>query len=197
MVIWQYTYIICHIIWAQRPKMKRSDGVLIFYSKIKSFQYFQCLAANVSDVSVLSHVESLGNFKNKYKTKEEKVRNQTIHNKEEEERKKKKKRRRTYQTEKKKKEKKKKKRRGRRIDQQRRRRKKGKKKKKKQLLHDATLDSSSSSSFSPSLFSFLTNETFWPGIHLPAKTAGFCRYSQYAIGTAGIFSGTKQGGYLY
>ena len=91
MVIWQYTYIICHIIWAQRPKMKISDGVLIFYSKIKSFQYFQCLAANVSDVSVLSHVESLGNFKNKYKTKEEKVRNQTIHNKEEEERKKKKK----------------------------------------------------------------------------------------------------------
>ena len=49
------------------------------------------MAANVSDVSVLSHVESLGNFKNKYKTKEEKVRNQTIHNKEEEERKKKKK----------------------------------------------------------------------------------------------------------
>ena len=118
MVIWQYTYIICHIIWAQRPKMKRSDGVLIFYSKIKSFQYFQCLAANVSDVSVLSHVESLGNFKNKYKTKEEKVRNQTIHNKEEEERKKKKKKGdgHTRQRRRRKK-KKKKKRRGRRIDQ--------------------------------------------------------------------------------
>ena len=50
-------------------------GELIFYSKIKSFQCFQCLAA------ILSHVESLGNFKNKYKIKKEKVRNQTIHNK--------------------------------------------------------------------------------------------------------------------
>ena len=50
-------------------------GELIFYSKIKSFQCFQCLAA------VLSHAESLGNFKNKYKIKKEKVRNQTIHNK--------------------------------------------------------------------------------------------------------------------
>ena len=28
---------------------------------------------------------------------------------------------------------------------------------------------------------------FQPSIHLPAKTAGFCRYSQYAIGTVGIF----------
>ena len=50
-------------------------GELIFYSKIKCPQCFQCLAA------VLSHVESLGNFKNKYKIKKEKVRNQTIHNK--------------------------------------------------------------------------------------------------------------------
>ena len=117
-----------------KPKLKRSDGELIFYSKIKSFQYFQCLATSVS---VLSHVESLGNFKNKYKTKKEKVRNQTTYitkfskkkesetNKEEEEKKRK------------------------------------KKKKKKQLLHGATPASLSSSSFSPSsLFSFLTNETF-------------------------------------
>ena len=50
-------------------------GEFIFYSKIKSFQCFQCLAA------ILSHVESLGNFKNKYKIKKERVRNQTIHNK--------------------------------------------------------------------------------------------------------------------
>ena len=58
-------------------------GELIFYSKIKSFQCFQCLAA------ILSHVESLGNFKNKYKIKKEKVRNQTIHNKVQEKKKKK------------------------------------------------------------------------------------------------------------
>ena len=43
-----------------------------FIQKIKSFQYCQWLAASVS---VQNHVESLGNFKNKYKTKEEKVRN--------------------------------------------------------------------------------------------------------------------------
>ena len=122
-------------------------GELIFYSKIKSFQCFQCLAA------VLSHAESLGNFKNKYKIKKEKVRNQTIHNKVQQ--KQNMRGRRIDQTEKKKK---KKKMIGRRIDQQRRRRKKGKKKK-KQLLHGATPASSSSSSFSPSsLFSFLTND---------------------------------------
>ena len=39
--------------WAQRPKLKRSEGELsrgelIFYSKNKSFQYFQCQAASVS-----------------------------------------------------------------------------------------------------------------------------------------------------
>ena len=100
MAIWQYTYVICHIIWAQRPKLKRSIGELIFYSKIKSFQYFQCLAASVS---VLSHMESLGNIKNKYKTKKEKVRNHTIHNKVQQ----KKKKKRGRQTEKKKKKKKK------------------------------------------------------------------------------------------
>ena len=54
---------------------KEVMGELIFYSKIKSFQCFQSLAA------VLSHVESLENFKNKYKIKKEKVRNETIHNK--------------------------------------------------------------------------------------------------------------------
>ena len=124
-------------------------GELIFYSKIKCPQCFQCLAA------VLSHVESLGNFKNKYKIKKEKVRNQTIHNKVQQKKKKNTRRRRTDPTEKKKK---KKKGRGRQTDQQRRRRKKGKKKK-KQLLHDATPASSSSSFFSPSsLFSFLTND---------------------------------------
>ena len=79
-------------------------GELIFYSKIKSFQCFQCLAA------VLSYVESLGNFKNKYKIKKEKVRNQTIHNKVQKKKKKKNMRgRRTDPTEKKKKKKKKKK----------------------------------------------------------------------------------------
>ena len=105
-----------------------------FIQKLKTF--------NISNARQLvsmycSHVESLGNFKNKYKTKKEKVRNQTTYitkfskkkesetNKEEEEKKRK------------------------------------KKKKKKQLLHGATPASLSSSSFSPSsLFSFLTNETF-------------------------------------
>ena len=117
-------------------------GELILYSKIKSFQ-------------CLSHVESLRNFKNKYKIKKEKVRNQTIHNKVQQKKKKNTRRRRTDPTEKKKK---KKKGRGRQTDRQRRRRKKGKKKK-KQLLHGATPASSSSSSFSPSsLFSFLTND---------------------------------------
>ena len=86
---------------------------LIFYSKIKSFQCFQCLAA------VPSHVESLGNLKNKYKIKKVKVRNQTIHNKVQQ--KQNMRGRRTEPTEKKKK---KKKRRGRRTNQQRRRRKK-------------------------------------------------------------------------
>ena len=36
--------------------------------------------------------------------------------------------------------------------------------------------------------------TFWPGIHLPACTAGFC---QYEADTAGIFTCTKQRGILY
>ena len=35
---------------------------------------------------------------------------------------------------------------------------------------------------------------FRPDIHLPAKKAGFHRYSRYV---AGIFSSTKKGGYLY
>ena len=142
-------------------------GELIFYSKIKSFQCFQCLAA------VPSHVESLGNLKNKYKIKKVKVRNQTIHNKVQQ--KQNMRGRRTEPTEKKKKKKKKgegdgqtnrekeEKKRGRRRNRQRRRRKKGKKKKKqkkkKLLLHGATPASSSSSSFSPSsLFSFLAND---------------------------------------
>ena len=76
--------------------------------------------------AVLSHVESLGNLKNKYKIKKVKVRNQTIHNKVQQ--KQDMRGRRTESTEKKKK---KKKRRGRRTNQQRRRRKKGKKKKQK------------------------------------------------------------------
>ena len=142
-------------------------GELIFYSKIKSFQCFQCLAA------VPSHVEGLGNLKNKYKIKKVKVRNQTIHNKVQQ--KQNMRGRRTEPTEKKKKKKKgegdgqtnreeEEKKRGRRRNRQRRRRKKGKKKKKqkkkkKLLLHGATPASSSSSSFSPSsLFSFLTND---------------------------------------
>ena len=75
-------------------------GELIFYSKIKSLQCFQCLAA------VLSHMESLGNFKNKYKIMKEKMRNQTIHNKVQQKNKKNMRRRRTDPTEKKKKKKK-------------------------------------------------------------------------------------------
>ena len=133
-------------------------GELIFYSKIKSLQCFQCLAA------VLSHVESLGNFKNKYKIKSS-AKKKKKHEKEtdrldrekEEEEKKERETDRPIEKKKKKSLSKKKKKRGRRTDQQRIRRKKGKKKK-KQLLHDATPASSSSSSFSPSLFSFLTND---------------------------------------
>ena len=92
---------------------KEVMGELIFYSKIKSFQCFQCLAA------VPSHVESLGNLKNKYKIKKVKVRNQTIHNKVQQ-----KQNMRGWRTEPTEKKKKKKKRRGRRTNQQRRRRKK-------------------------------------------------------------------------
>ena len=96
-----------------------------FIQKLKTF--------NISNARQLvsmycSHVESLGNFKNKYKTKKEKVRNQT-----------------TYITKFSK--------RKREGDRQRRRRKKGKKKK-KQLPHGATPTSSLSSSFSPSFVFF-------------------------------------------
>ena len=112
-----------------------------FIQKLKTF--------NISNARQLvsmycSHVESLGNFKNKYKTKKEKVRNQT-----------------TYITKFSKRE--------REGDRQRSRRKKiKKKKKKKQLLHDATPTSSLSSSFSlSSLFSFLTNETFCVSARYP------------------------------
>ena len=38
---------------------------------------------------------------------------------------------------------------------------------------------------------------FRPGIHLSIKIVRFRRYSQYAAGTTGIFSGTKQEDYLY
>ena len=34
-------------------------------------------------------------------------------------------------------------------------------------------------------------------MHLLAEIAGFRRYGRYTAGTAGIFSGTKQKGYLY
>ena len=56
----------------QRPKLKRSNGFSSsFIQKLKVF--------NISNASVSSHVESLGNFKKKYKVKKEKVRNH-IHN---------------------------------------------------------------------------------------------------------------------
>ena len=56
----------------QRPKLKRSNGFSSsFIQKLKVF--------NISNASVSSHVESLGNFKKKYKAKKEKVRNH-IHN---------------------------------------------------------------------------------------------------------------------
>ena len=38
---------------------------------------------------------------------------------------------------------------------------------------------------------------FRPGISLPAETSGFHRNVQYASGTIGIFSSTKQRVYLY
>ena len=38
---------------------------------------------------------------------------------------------------------------------------------------------------------------FRSGIQLSAGTAGFRRYGRYDAGTAGIFSGTKQGGQAY
>ena len=56
----------------QRPKLKRSNGFSSsFIQKLKVF--------NISNASVSSHVENLGNFKKKYKAKKEKVRNH-IHN---------------------------------------------------------------------------------------------------------------------
>ena len=58
--------------------MESFHGELIFYSKIKNFQYFQCLAWQLVSV-YYSHVGSLGNYKNKYKTKKEKVRNHTTY----------------------------------------------------------------------------------------------------------------------
>ena len=75
-------YIMLHHIWLkgqsfffwliQRPKLKRSNGFSSsFIQKLKVF--------NISNASVSSHVESLGNFKKKYKAKKEKVRNH-IHN---------------------------------------------------------------------------------------------------------------------
>ena len=166
-------------------------GELIFYSKIKSFQCFQCLAA------VLSHVESLENFKNKYKIKKEKVRNQTIHNKVQQ--KQNMRRRRIDPTEKKKKKKKmigrridqqrrrrkkgsakkkKKRKRGRRTDRQRRRRKKGKKKK-KQLLHGATLLRHRLLPFLLLLCFLSLQMMYRPNIHLPTETVGFRRYGWY------------------
>ena len=38
---------------------------------------------------------------------------------------------------------------------------------------------------------------FQPGIHLPIEIAGFRRTGWCVAGTVGIFSSTKQGGYLY
>ena len=85
--------------------MESFHGELIFYSKIKNFQYFQCLAWQLVSV-YYSHVGSLGNYKNKYKTKKEKVRNQAIHNKVQQKKRKKKKREGDGQTEKEEEEKK-------------------------------------------------------------------------------------------
>ena len=137
MAIWQYTYIMSHHVGLKGQSWKEVRESFhvessSFIQKIKVFNIFNARQL----VSVYcSHVESLGNFKNKYKTKKEKVRSQT-----------------TYITKFSK--------RKREGDRQRRRRKKGKKKK-KQLPHGATPTSSLSSSFSPSsLFYFLTNETF-------------------------------------
>ena len=166
-------------------------GELIFYSKIKSFQCFQCLAA------VPSHVESLGNLKNKYKIKKVKVRNQTIHNKVQQ--KQNMRGRRTEPTEKKKKKKKgegdgetdreeeeKKERRRR-----RRRRKRRSRRRRSSCFTAPPLLRHRLLPFLLLLCFLYLQMMFRPGIHLPAETIGFCRYSRYATGTTSIFSGTK------
>ena len=141
-------------------------------------------------------MEILGNFKNKYKIKKEKVRNQTIHNKVQQ--KQNMRGRRIDPTEKKKK---KKKMIGRRIDQQRRRRKKGSAKKKKKREGDRQTDREEeekkerrrrSSCFTAPpllrhrllpfllLLCFLSLQKMHrPSIHLPAETAEFRRYGWY------------------
>ena len=209
MAIWKYTDIMSHHLCSKAKAEKKWWESSSFIQKLKAFNVSNawqlCLA------TVLSHVESLGNFKNKYKIKKEKVRNQTIHNKVQQKKKKNTRRRRTDPTEKKKK---KKKGRGRQTDQQRRRRKKGSaKKKKKKKEGDKLTDREeeekkerrrrSSCFMTPPLLhhrllSFLLllcflslQMMFWPGIHLPAKTAGFRRHNQYATSTAGIFSSMK------
>ena len=140
-----------------------------FIQKLKTF--------NISNARQLvsmycSHVESLGNFKNKYKTKKEKVRNQTTYitkfskkkeremNKEEEEKKERRRRRSSCFMA-------------------------------SPLLHCRLLPFLL-------LLCFLSLQmrlfVFRPDIHLPAEKARFRRYSRYA---AGIFFGTKKEGYLY
>ena len=174
-------------------------GELIFYSKIKCPQCFQCLAV------VLSHVESLGNFKNKYKIKKEKVRNQTIHNKVQQKKKKheketdrpdrekeeeKKKERETDRPTEKKKKKKKKKKEGDKLTDRKEEEKKERRRRSSCFMTPPLLCHRLLSFLL--LLCFLSLQMmFWPGIHLPAKTAGFRRHSQYATSTAGIFSSMK------
>ena len=171
-------------------------GELIIYSKTKSFQCFQCLAA------VLSHVESLGNFKNKYKIKKEKVRNQTIHNKVQQ--KQNMRGRRIDQAEKKKK---KKKMIGRRIDQQRRRRKKGsakrkkkreretdrptEKKKKKRKEEEEAVASRRHPCFVIVFFLFSFFSVFFPYKRCIGPVSIYQPKQPNFAGMAGIFSGMK------
>ena len=158
MAIWQYTYIMSHHIGLKGQSWKKvmesfHVGSSSFIQKLKAF--------NISNARQLvlvycSHMKSLGNFKNKYKTKKEKVRNQT-----------------TYITKFSKKE--------REGDRQRRRRRRSRRRRSScfttpPLLHRRLLPFLLLLWFlSLQMWLFM----FWLGIHLPAETAGFRQYSRY------------------
>ena len=183
-------------------------GELIFYSKIKRFQCFQCLAV------VLSYVESLGNFKNKYKIKKEKVRNQTIHNKVQK-KKKKKHERETDRPDKEEEDEKRKRKKERETDRPIEKKKKKRfSKKQKKREGDGQTDREEeekkerrrSSCFTAPpllrhrllpfllLLCFLSLQMmFWPGIHLPAEIVKFRRYNWYGR----YFFRYEIRGYLY
>ena len=156
--------------WAQRPKLKRSEGKLsrgelIFYSKNKSFQYFQC---QVASVSVLQSRGELRKLQKQIQNKErESEKPDHIHNK---------------------------------VQQKKERGRQTEKKKKKRKEEEEAVASWRHPYFVVvfflfSFFCFLSLQMrlfmFQPGIHFPTETAGFRLYSRYTASTTGIFSEMK------